>query len=636
MHGLSMKKKNNRAKRRLMLPVTLVLPSLFACSPYEDPSIRPIMSALPEVSVPEKPLAPFNPQRNLLWGDLHIHTSLSTDAFRSGSRGLPEQAYIFAKGGEIQHAMGYGIKIHRPLDFAAVTDHAEYLGVLREIDPDSPIKSRSLRRRLLEDGSLSNTVMFVKTMMGYSVNVGGEQDYAEVSNKAWQQVIDTAERHNDPGRFTTFIGYEWTSMPDSRNLHRNVIFRSDLVPEVPFSSLDSEDPRAPWQWLDTPPEKGRDSLAIPHNGNASGGRMYDLVAFDGSQLSAEYAERRNRNEPLSEIYQGKGASETHPDISPQDEFAGFELYDQLLSTKVIKSEPKGSYSRWALCTGLEFSHSEDFNPFQFGVIGSSDSHNASTPHEEDNYDGKLPVVDGSAGLRLGESLLLPEKYLVGKKWSSAGLAAVWAEENTRESIFNALRRRETYATSGPRIRLRFFGGWKYPEDLLEREDRVSIAEKQGAAMGGVISAGLNREAPTFAVWAMKDPLSGNLDRIQIIKLWIAEDGQSKEAIYDVALSDQREANPHTGLVPAVGNTVDAATASYTNTIGDTQLAALWQDPNFDPSQAAAYYARAIEIPTPRWSTYDAALLKVTPPAPVAIQERAVSSAIWFEPEKVVP
>ncbi|WP_223826061.1 DUF3604 domain-containing protein [Spongiibacter pelagi] len=623
---------SKRLLRKTPMAIALSLGLMqLACSPVDDPSVQPPFNPATAQAPIKKDVVAANSERNLLWGDLHIHTSLSTDGFKTGTRALPEQAYIFAKGGEIEHAMGYGIKIHRPLDFAAVTDHAEYLGVLRHQNPDSPIKKKSLRQRMLEDGPLQNTLMFIKTMRGYTVNVEGGGDIDKVSSKAWQQVIDTAERHNDPGRFTTFIGYEWTSMPDSKNLHRNIIFRNSQVPQAPFSALDSEDPRELWQWLDGMREQGIDSLAIPHNGNASGGRMYDSVAFDGDKLDAAYADLRNRNEPVSEIFQGKGASETHPELSPDDEFAGFELYDQLLATRTIKSEPKGSYSRWALRTGLSFQHNEGFNPFEFGVIGSSDSHTASTPHEEFNYNGKLPVVDGTAGLRLGKSVLLPDEFLVGKKWSSAGLAAVWAEENTRESIFNAIRRRETYATSGPRILLRFFGGWAYPSDLLEREDRVSIADKSGVPMGGVLPAVQGKGAPQFAVWAMKDSLSGNLDRIQIIKAWVDAGGEPHEAIYNVALSDGRQPDAVTGKVPAVGNTVDIEKATYTNTIGDTQLAALWQDPDFDSTLNAVYYARVIEIPTPRWSTYDAALLQVEAPEPATIQERAVSSAIWYQP-----
>lgn len=616
--------------------MTFSLLLVIACSPIDDPSIGQAFDAQHAIPAPTREEVPFNEERNLFWGDLHIHTSLSVDAFNVGNRSLPEQAYIFAKGGEIEHAMGYGIRIRRPLDFAAVTDHAEYLGVLRAINPDSPLKNRSLRERLLQDGPLSYTLAFIRTMIGYSVKVKDVDD-AKIntsSSRAWQQIIDTAERHYSPGTFTTFIGYEWTSMPENKNLHRNIIFRGSDVPSSPFSSLDSEDPRELWAWMNEQRSAGYDLLAIPHNGNASGGRMYDEVAFDGSPFNAAYAKLRNQNEPVSEIFQSKGASETHPELSPDDEFAGFEIYDQLLATKTIKSQPKGSYTRLALRTGLIFSHNEGFNPFEFGVVGGSDSHNAATAADENAYFGKLPIMDGSAGLRLGKSIFLPDEYLIGRKWSSAGLTAVWAKANTREEIFSSLRRRETYATSGPRITLRFFGGWSFPDDLISRNDRVTIAEQGGVAMGGVLPARAPEEiSPTFAVWAMKDVESGNLDRIQIVKNWVDVAGVGHEKIFDVALSSGRKPDPITGRVADVGNTVDPSAATYKNTIGDTQLSAIWRDPDFNPEEQAVYYARVLEIPTPRWSTYDAAQLGVKPTAPTSIQERAISSAIWYYPDE---
>lgn len=612
-----------------------VLVLLIACHPFDDPSIGPVFDADQAIPVPFRDEIPFSEERNLLWGDLHIHTSLSADAFNVGNRSLPEQAYIFAKGGQIEHAAGYGIRIRRPLDFAAVTDHSEDLGVLRAINPDSPLKLRSLRERLLHDSPLRNTIAFIRTMIGYSVTVKdvGDADVKAISSRAWKQVINTAERHYTPGIFTTFIGYEWSSMPESKNLHRNVIFRGSDVPASPFSSLDSEDPRELWAWMNKQRTAGYDLLAIPHNSNASGGRMYDEVAFDGSSLNTAYAKLRNQNEPVSEIIQGKGASETHPELSPDDEFAGFELYDQLLATKTIKSQPKGSYARLALRTGLIFSHKEGFNPFEFGVIGGSDNHNAATSADENAYFGKLPIMDGSAGLRLGKSIFLPDEYLVGRKWSSSGLTAVWAKANTREEIFAALRRRETYATSGPRILLRFFGGWSFPDDLIIKDDRVRKADQFGVAMGGVLPTRAQEvNAPKFAVWAMKDIESGNLDRIQIVKSWVDDDGKGHEKIYDVALSSGRTPDPVTGQVADVGNTVDISTATYQNTIGDTQLSAIWRDPEFDATEEAVYYARVLEIPTPRWSTYDAVLLGEIPPAPTSIQERAISSAIWYYPD----
>jgi hypothetical protein len=372
-------------------------------------------------------------------------------------------------------------------------------------------------------------------------------------------------------------------------------------------------------------------IAIPHNGNLSNGRMYERVSFDGSPLDADYARTRMRNEPISEILQVKGQSETHPALSSEDEFAGFELYDRVLSARAPLSEPRGSYARDALRTGLELSQREGFNPYRFGVIGSSDSHNASSSVEEDNYHGKLPLLDGTAGLRLGVSLLLPDSQNRGLHWSAAGLAAVWAEENTRESLFDAMRRKETYATSGPRITVRFFGGWRYPASILADPELLEKAYAGGVPMGGTLSAGDTAGAPRFIVVSLRDPLGANLDRLQIVKGWIDEGGQSHERIHDIAASDGRRPDPETHRVTSVGNTVDVQRASYENSIGSTQLAGVWSDPNFDPSSESFYYARVLEIPTPRWSTHDAAAMGVAAPQPTSLQERAITSAIWYRP-----
>ncbi len=607
----------------------LIVLGASGCTRTEDPTLYPAYDPQNAVPEPAKEPSVFNPQRTVFWGDLHIHTSLSTDAFTMGVRSMPDDAYRFAKGAEIEHGAGYGIRISRPLDFAAVTDHSEYLGVLRALNPDLPLSQRSLRERLLNDSPLRNTLAYLRSVLGFDLKSVDVEAAPALSRAAWQEVIDAAERHNEPGVFTSFIGYEWSSMPNSRNLHRNVIYRGSNVPDYPFSSVDSEDPRDLWAALEAQRANGIEVFAIPHNGNVSGGLMYDRFAFDGSRIDVGYARRRLANEPLSEIFQVKGSSETHPLLSPEDEFADFEIYDMLLSAKETFAEPRGSYSRDALRTGIEFAHSEGFNPYRFGVIGSSDSHNASSPVDENNYHGKLPLLDGSAAIRLGKSYLLPEERL-GIHWSAAGLAAVWAEENTREALFDAMRRRETYATSGPRITLRFFGGWDYSEALLQHSDRVVLAERDGVPMGGVLPE-QRADAPSFVVWAAKDPESANLDRIQIIKGWVDGEGRSQEKIFDVALSDSRSAEG--GALAPVGNTVNVAEASYENTIGSSQLMALWQDPDFDPRQHAFYYARVIEIPTPRWTTFDAKALGVEAPKPASIQERAVSSAIWFRPRE---
>jgi len=604
--------------------------TLTACSPAEDPSLFPEFSAETATPVPAKETTDYNPQRNLYWGDLHIHTSFSTDAYINGVRATPEDAYTFVKGGEIEHAAGYGIKLQRPLDFAAVTDHSEYIGVLKATDPDSPLKKRSLRDRLLNDSRLMNTITVARNMLGFDLENALIPGWEEFSKNAWNEIIATAERHNDPGRFTSFVGYEWTSMPGERNLHRNVIYRGADVPALPYSSVDSEDPRDLWAALDTQRADGMDNFAIPHNGNVSDGRMYDQVMYDGKPMDAEYAELRMRNEPISEIFQVKGSSETHPMLSNQDEFAGFEIYDTVLAQSQDDSKARGSYTRDALRVGLEMSHSEGFNPYRFGVIGSSDGHNASAPVEEDNYHGKLPLLDASAAMRMGKATYYPTDFPGGPRWSAAGLAAVWAQENTRESLFDAMRRKETYATSGPRIAVRFFGGWGFAEDLVKQENWIEQADKTGVPMGADLPT-RTETAPNFAVWAIRDPQSGNLDRLQIIKGWVDEAGTSREKVFDVAWSGERAHDLATGKLPPVGNTVDAATASYSNTIGSEQLATVWTDPEFNPAQEAFYYARVIEIPTPRWTTFDALKLGIPAPEPTSLQERAVTSAIWYKP-----
>jgi len=611
--------------RSLALAVGALL--LAACDPVDDPSLFPEFD--PTKAAPTQPLreTTFNAQRNLYWGDLHIHTSYSTDAYTNGVRATPDDAYRFVKGGEIEHAAGYGIRMQRPLDFAAVTDHAEYLGVLRATTPDLALNRRALRDRLLENDRLDNTLMVGKSMWGFDLENAIAPNWEAITRSAWEEIVATAQKHYEPGRFTTFVGYEWTSMPQERNLHRNVIYRGTKVPELPYSSVDSEDPRDLWAALEKQREAGMEAFAIPHNGNVSDGLMYDRVMFDGEQMDATYAELRMRNEPVSEIFQVKGSSETHPVLSDEDAFAGFEIYDTKLSAKQDESTAKGSYIRDALRTGIEMSHSENFNPYRFGVIGSSDGHNASAPVEEDNYHGKLPLLDGTAGMRMGTSSFYPQSMPGGRRWSAAGLAAVWATENTREAIYDAMRRKETFATSGPRISVRFFGGWKLHPTILEKENWLELVEERAVPMGQTLPPQAGQK-PMFAVWAMRDPQGANLDRVQIVKGWVDAQGNTQEKVYDVAWSGQR-AQASDGTVIAVGSTVDVEAASYKNTLGAQQLKTIWVDRDFQPEQEAFYYARVLEIPTPRWTTFDAKTLGIEAPEPTAIQERAVTSAIWY-------
>ena len=454
----------------------------------------PVFDPAEAAPPPPKAAVSRKAQRQLFWGDLHIHSGLSFDAYTFGVKATPDEAYIYAKGGAIEHSVGYPIQLSRPLDFAAVTDHAAFLGLPRHAERDDDVRSNDRLRRALNSRNRFKITwhMIRVTQREMRANRAARDKHfskfqAEgVSTRAWQQIIDAAERHNQPGVFTAFIGYEWTSMPNDENLHRNVIYRDGRAPDYPFSALDSPNPMDLWAALEEQRRAGLQMLAIPHNANLSNGRMYAKRDFNGEPLTAEYAAVAMKNEPISEILQVKGQSETHPVLSSEDEFANFEIWDQTMSAEQLPSKPSGSYARDALRTGLEMRHSSGFNPYQFGFIGSSDGHNASAPVEEDKFHGKLPSMDGTPGLRLGTSLLSAASSEVVKKWSAMGLAAVWAKENTRASLFDAMRNRETYATSGPRIRLRFFGGWRYSQQLPNLRQRLILAYARGVPMGGVL------------------------------------------------------------------------------------------------------------------------------------------------------
>ena len=593
----------------------------------DDPSLEPAFDETAVTPPARRARVPRRAEREAFFGDLHVHTSFSTDAYVFGVRALPDDAYHFAKGGTIEHGAGYPIRLRAPLDFLAVTDHAEYLGTARALAPDIPTNRRPLRDLLLQGNRFEITrywIDSVRLITSGGFGAFGADPAAE--RAAWQETIDAANRHDDPGRFTAFIGYEWSSL----GIHRNVVYGSAEVPDRPFSSIDSNRPQDLWRALEVQNLAGQPVLAIPHNGNESGGRMYPRSAIEDLAWTAEEARRRQRIEPVSEIYQVKGSSETHPTLSPEDPFAGFEVID-VSAYRDVEGGPAGSFARDGLRAGLDIEVREGWNLYRYGVIGISDSHNASSPVEEDRHHGKLPVLDGSAGLRSGEALLLPSGPLPATSWGGGGLAGIWAEENTRASLFAALQRRETFATSGPRIRVRLFGGWHYDERLLEKSDAAARADREGVPMGGTLPRRTSQEAPRFLVWADRDPAAANLDRIQIIKGWVDADGRSFERIYDVAASGDRRRNARTGLFEPVGNTVDVADASYTNTIGAAHLEAFWTDPDFEPDQAAFYYARVLEIPTPRLSTYDAKALGRPAPEPTTIQERAATSAIWYRP-----
>jgi hypothetical protein len=449
----------------------------------------------------------------------------------------------------------------------------------------------------------------------------------QVKADTWEKIIESANRHYQPGKFTTFVAYEYTATPDGQNLHRNVIFKGDTGP-VPFSRMESQNPEDLWDWMDAARADGHEVLAIPHNSILSDGRMFERQDSWDKPLTADYAAKRMRNEPLVEVTQVKGTSETHPTLSPNDEFADFEIVEQRVASDTQITQFAGSYVRDAYRTGLEFQDKQGFNPYRFGLIAASDSHTCIVPVEENNYSGKVGSRDGSPVKRLQTESATMDL----RKFSASGLAGVWAEENSRESIFDAMRRKETWGTSGPRIKIRFFGGFEMESVRPGAEGWVAAAYQAGVSMGGELKAADgNRRPPTFAFWAIKDSESANLDRIQIVKGW-SVDGTSHEKVYDVKWAGDRKIDPATGKLPPVGNTVNMETLEFSNTIGAVELAGVWTDPDFNPNQNAFYYLRAIEIPTPRWSMFDAKALGIPHPSDLhkVLQERAYSSPIWYD------
>jgi hypothetical protein len=574
-----------------------------------------------------------NPLRNVYFGEQHLHTANSPDAFVVNTRGSWEDAYNWAMGKEIKlSTTGETIKKSTPYDFVGITDHAEYFGVLPSmIDPKDPLYQTEMAKKVRDpnaDPSAPDSA--INQILGSILTSTPMQELVtpELLSSNWKRYVETANRFNKPGTFTTLVAWEWTSIPNGRNMHRNVFFE-DSGPPVPFSAFDSIYPQDLWTFQEIQRNLGHDSVAIPHNGNVSDGWMYSPNTFLGGPMDARYAARQQANEPLTEIIQTKGASETHPAFSPNDEFAGFEMFPNMINVGQ-PSQIRYGYIRQALADGMALEQKLGTNPFKYGIVSGADSHSAYSPNEEWNFHGSHGALDDTPAKRLNPNPN-PSGDVAGAV-GSAGATAVWAEENTRASIFAAMKRRETYGTSGPLIRLRFFGGWKYRDGLVDDNDFVEKAYKNGVPMGSDLPEKAGK-APTFAIWALKDPESGNLDRVQIIKSFVNKWGRPGEKIYEVALSDNRAVDPDTGKAPPVGNTVDVEKATYTYDIGDTQLSAVWTDPDFDPQQPAAYYARVIEIPTPRWSTYDAARNKLQIPEslPATIQERAWSSPIWYTP-----
>ena len=577
-----------------------------------------------------------NPLKNVYFGEQHLHTTNSPDAFVVGVRQSWDEAYQWAMGKEVKLSTnGETIKKSTPYDFVAITDHAEYFGVMPSlIDSKDPLYQTDLAKSLRDPkADPHDPDSAINQIIGSLVKGKPMTDFVSTELQAgnWKRYTDTANKYNDPGKFTTLLAYEWTSIPNGRNMHRNVFFRDGKGPYVPFTAFDSIYPEDLWTFLETQRNQGTENFAIPHNGNLSDGWMFSPNTFLGGPMDARHAARQQANEPLTEIIQTKGSSDTHPLFSPNDEFANFEIQQNMINVGQT-GQMKYSYYRQALADGMVLEDKLGSNPFKYGVAAGADAHSGYTNNEEFNFHGSHGVLDDTSKKRLD-----PTPNASGATnvvMGSAGTTAVWAEENTREAIFDGMKSKETYGTSGTLIRLRFFGGWDYPKNLDKDKDFVKKAYDGGVPMGQDLPK-MAGKAPTFAVWAQKDPESGNLDRIQIIKAFVNKWGLAGEKIYDVAWSDNRKPDAATGKLPPVGNTVDVKKATYTNDIGDTQLSAVWTDPDFDPMVRAAYYVRVLEIPTPRWTTYDAAKLGVEPPANVAatIQERAWSSPIWYTPSQ---
>jgi hypothetical protein len=637
-----------------------------ACTPQGDGETGSVRTAPQPSASTEAPAIEPDPDNDyspyagrayptqVFFGDTHHHTANSGDAFMNGDRLGPEEAYRFARGEEVVSSTGVRVMLSRPMDFLVISDHAEGLGIMYEVFNGNPVMmaDETLARwnEMMKAGGdeaakAQNELVSAQAQGTLPEPVTNPEVSGPVQKTVWEAYTETAERFNEPGRFTAMIGYEWTSVPGGNNLHRNVLFRDnkDKADQIiPYNAWQSEDPEKLWEWMASYEQQtGGRALAIPHNGNLSNARMFEEVDFAGNALTRDYAERRTRWERLQEVMQTKGNSEAHPTLSPNDEFADFGIAGWEYGNLTMEGEPESPemrphmYLRDGLMNGLRLETELGANPFKFGMIGGTDVHNSLTAIEEDNFMGKHVIQEPHP-----ERWEHVSKQGFGKTrytwhYTAAGYAAVWASENTREALWDAMWRRETYATSGTRMIVRFFGGWEFEPGDAATSYVAGAGYDKGVPMGTDLpAAGEQGKAPTFLVAAMKDPLSGNLDRIQIIKGWLDADGETHERIYDVAWGDADRRRPGAnGKLPPVGDTVDVARATWTNTIGDPDLAAVWRDPDFDPTEPAFYYARVIEIPTPRWTAYDALRfgIEMSPEVPMKHQERAWTSPIWYTP-----
>ena len=606
-----------------------------------------------EKVLPKKPYSPYAgrtyPTR-VFWGDTHLHTSQSVDSVLFGNTLGPEEAYRFARGEEITSSTSQRVQLSRPLDFLVVADHAENYGSMSAVlagDPtlvSDPVVKR-WHNSLLQgpEGGLKVYGELMVDYIGKGRPLPGVLNDPKTYRSLWLRNTALAEKYNDPGRFTALIGYEWSSNTGGNNLHRVVIFRDNADKTnqvVPFSALDSDNPENLWKALDAYEQKtGGSVLAIPHNGNLSNGRMFEIVDFAGNPLTRQYAETRSRWEPVVEVTQMKGDGETHPYLSPNDEFSKFERWDRGNLDLSADKKPEMlqyEYARSALKLGLKLEKEIGVNPYKFGMIGSTDAHTSLATADSDNYFGKLPAYEPSPDRWKHASTFPNGKAYIGWEFVAAGYAGVWAADNTREAIWDAIKRKEVYATTGPRMLVRFFGGWDFDQKDAQTRYPAGIGYEKGVPMGSDLQQAPAGMSPTFLVAALKDPTGGNLDRIQIVKGWLDSGNNVQEKVYDVVWSarNTRKAGAD-GKLPPVGSTVDLKTATWTNTIGASGLITVWKDPDFDPSLKAFYYARVLEIPTPRWTLHDAVKfdVKMDPNVPMVEQQRAYTSPIWYDPAK---
>ncbi len=608
---------------------------------------------------PERPYSPYADRpfaTEVYFGDTHAHTALSADAGGAGARLLPRDSYRFARGDQVTSNTGQPVKLSRPLDFYMITDHSDAMGAITDIIGGAPNILADPQGKKFHDAfnkggeaaQQASQEMIASFSQGTISPALNYQPGNPAYKRVWDDIIAAAEEFNDPGTFTTFIAYEWTSLVSGDNLHRNVIFRDgperagQIVPYTTTPPVGSPNPRDLWAWLQNYEDTtGGDVLAIPHNGNLSNGMMFAMQDdfADGAAFDTAYAETRQKWERLYEAVQVKGDGEAHPLLSPEDEFADYETWDYGNLDASERKTPEmlpAEYVRSGLQRGMMLEGQLGANPFKFGLVGASDNHIGLTTPDDDNFFGKFVAYEPSPERATHVSKKFADGEIALNAWQyiTAGLTAVWAEENTRGAIFDAMERREVYATTGPRMRVRFFGGWEFEESDALRRDLAMVGYTKGVPMGADLRPAADGDtAPSFLVYALRDPMGANLDRVQIVKGWIDANGDPREKVHDVAWSDQRQPGAD-GKLPPVGDTVDLSVPSWTNTIGASELGGVWTDPEFDPSLRAFYYARVIEIPTPRWTAYDRVKFNLELPADIPLkgQERAYSSPIWYTPQ----